>query len=75
MLALLLVLATVVHQDTTIVIHPDSSGATLQALELPRVVTDEVIHFYNSPMTTRLVRSPPVGCSRPCSCFAIHPHG
>ncbi len=55
MLALLLVLATVVHQDTTIVIHPDSSGATLQALELPRVVTDEVIHFYNSPMTTRLV--------------------
>jgi len=53
MLALLLVLATV--QDTTIVIHPDSSGATLQALELPRVVTDEVIRFYNAPSTTRLV--------------------
>jgi hypothetical protein len=53
MLALLLVLATV--QDTTIVIHPDSSGATLQALELPRVVADEVIHFYNAPATTRLV--------------------
>jgi hypothetical protein len=53
MLALLLVLATV--QDTTIVIHPDSSGATLQARELPRVVTDEVIHFYNAPGTTRLV--------------------
>ena len=53
MLALLFVLATA--QDTTIVIHPDSSGATLQALELPRVVTDEVIHFYNAPTTTRLV--------------------
>ena len=53
MLALLLVLATV--QDTTIVIHPDSSGATLQARELPRVVTDEVINFYNAPGTTRLV--------------------
>ncbi|HMJ60058.1 MAG TPA: BamA/TamA family outer membrane protein [Gemmatimonadales bacterium] len=53
MLALLLVLATV--QDTTIIIHPDSSGATLQAIELPRVVTDEVIRFYNAPSTTRLV--------------------
>jgi len=53
MLALLLVLATV--QDTTIIIHPDSSGATLQAIELPRVVTDEIIRFYNSPSTTRLV--------------------
>jgi len=53
MLALLLVLATV--QDTTIVIHPDSSGATLQAIELPRVVTDEIIRFYNAPSTTRLV--------------------
>jgi len=56
MLALLLVLATV--QDTTIVIHPDSSGATLQARELPRVVTDEVITFYNAPATTRLVAAP-----------------
>jgi len=55
MLSLLLVLATVVHQDTTIVIHPDSSGATLQAIELPRVVTDEIIGFYNAPTTTRLV--------------------
>ena len=53
MLALLLVLATM--QDTTIVIHPDSSGATLQAIELPRVVTDEIITFYNAPTTTRLV--------------------
>ena len=53
MLAFLLVLA--MAQDTTIVIHPDSSGATIQALELPRVVTDEVISFYNAPTTTRLV--------------------
>jgi hypothetical protein len=53
MLALLLVLGTI--QDTTIVIHPDSSGASLQARELPRVVTDEVIHLYNAPTTTRLV--------------------
>jgi surface antigen Omp85-like protein len=53
MVALLLVLATI--QDTTIVIHPDSSGATLQARELPRVVADEVIAFYNAPATTRLV--------------------
>ena len=53
MLPLLLVLATV--QDTTIVIHPDSAGATLQARELPRVVADEVIHLYNAPTTTRLV--------------------
>jgi len=53
MLALLLVLATV--QDTTIVIHPDSSGATVQAIELPRLVTDEIIRFYNAPSTTRLV--------------------
>jgi len=50
-LALLLVLV----QDTTIVIHPDSSGATLQARELPRVVADEIIHFYNAPGTSRLV--------------------
>jgi hypothetical protein len=53
MLALLLVLATI--QDTTIVIHPDSSGATPQARELPRVVTDEVIQLYNASTTTRLV--------------------
>ncbi|HEV8399863.1 MAG TPA: BamA/TamA family outer membrane protein [Gemmatimonadales bacterium] len=53
MLALLLVLATA--QDTTIVIHPDSSGASIQAIELPRVVTDEIIRFYNAPSTTRLV--------------------
>src|SRR6266568_9053419 len=52
MLAFLLVLAV---QDTTIVIHPDSSSATLEARALPRVVTDEVIRFYNAAGTTRLV--------------------
>jgi hypothetical protein len=53
MITLLLVLATV--QDTTIVIHPDSSGASLEALALPRVVSEEVIRFYNAPATSRLV--------------------
>ncbi|HYT82630.1 MAG TPA: BamA/TamA family outer membrane protein [Gemmatimonadales bacterium] len=53
MVALLLVLVAI--QDTTIVIHADSSGATLQARELPRVVADEVIAFYNAAATTRMV--------------------
>ncbi len=53
MITLLLALAAV--QDTTIVIHPDSSGATLEARALPRLVSDEVIRFYNAPGTTRLV--------------------
>ena len=52
MIALLLVL---VSQDTTIVIHPDSSSASLEARALPRVVSDEVIRFYNANTTTRLV--------------------
>jgi len=52
MIALLLILAV---QDTTIVIHPDSSGVSLEALALPRLVSDEVIRFYNAPGTTRLV--------------------
>ncbi len=52
MIALLLLLAV---QDTTIVIHPDSSSASLEALALPRVVSDEVIRFYNAATTTRLV--------------------
>jgi hypothetical protein len=52
MIALLLLLAV---QDTTIVIHPDSSGATLEPRALPRLVSEEVIRFYNDPSTTRLV--------------------
>src|SRR5439155_1305760 len=42
-------------QDTTIVIHPDSSSATLEARALPSVVSEEVIRFYNAAGTTRLV--------------------
>ena len=53
MITLLLALAAV--QDTTIVIHPDSSSASLEARALPRVVSDEVIRFYNATGTTRLV--------------------
>ena len=52
MIALLFVL---VVQDTTIVIHPDSSSASIETRALPRVVSDEVIRFYNDPTTTRLV--------------------
>ena len=55
MIALLFVLVTPVVQDTTIVIHADSSSASLEARALPKVVTDEVIRFYNDPSTTRLV--------------------
>ncbi len=52
MIALIMLL---IAQDTTIVIHPDSSGATLQARALPRLVSEEVIRFYNATGTTRLV--------------------
>ena len=51
MLALLLALSA--FQDTTIVIHPDS--VALQARALPRLVSEEVIRFYNDSATTRLV--------------------
>ncbi|MGH7529039.1 MAG: hypothetical protein ACREMN_01510 [Gemmatimonadales bacterium] len=50
-LALLLLLV----QDTTIVIHPDSSGVTLQPRALPRAVAEEVVALYNASTTTRLV--------------------
>jgi len=50
-----LLLALTALQDTTIVIHPDSSSVSLQARALPRVVAEEVIAFYNAPGTTRLV--------------------
>src|SRR5213592_5281685 len=53
MISLLFALVTL--QDTTIVIHPDSSSVSLEARALPRVVSDEVIAFYNAPGTTRLV--------------------
>src|SRR6266513_3864918 len=50
-----LLLALTALQDTTIVIHPDSSSVSLEARALPRVVAEEVIAFYNDPATTRLV--------------------
>src|SRR3989441_12873998 len=53
MITLLLALATM--QDTTIVIHAESSSATLEARALPRVLSEEIIRFYNAPGTTRLV--------------------
>jgi hypothetical protein len=55
MITLLLALAAAPVQDTTIVIHPDSSSATLEARALPRVVSEEIISFYNATGTTRLV--------------------
>jgi hypothetical protein len=42
-------------QDTAIVINPDSSGATLEQRELPRLVAEEVVAFHNAATTTRLV--------------------
>ena len=53
MIILMLALATL--QDTTIIIHAESSSVSLEARALPRVVSDEVIRFYNDPGTTRLV--------------------
>ena len=50
-----LLLALTALQDTTIVIHPDSSSVSLEARALPRVVAEEVIAFYNATGTTRLV--------------------
>ncbi|MBI1966478.1 MAG: BamA/TamA family outer membrane protein [Gemmatimonadetes bacterium] len=46
---------SVAAQDTAIVIHPESTAVSLERLELPRIVADEVIRFYNAPTTTRLV--------------------
>jgi hypothetical protein len=42
-------------QDTAIVIHPDSAGVRLEMRELPRIIAEEVIRFYNADGTARLV--------------------
>src|SRR6185503_16525640 len=42
-------------QDTAIVIHPESSAVRVEEYELPRIVADEIIRFYNATTTTRLV--------------------
>ncbi|MGH7570141.1 MAG: BamA/TamA family outer membrane protein [Gemmatimonadales bacterium] len=44
-----------VGQDTAIVIHPESSGVSLEQRELPRLVAEEVLRLFNAPSTTRLV--------------------
>jgi hypothetical protein len=42
-------------QDTAIVIHPESASVRVDAPDLPRIVADEVIQFFNASTTTRLV--------------------
>jgi hypothetical protein len=42
-------------QDTAIVIYADSARPTLEERDLPSVVAEEVIRFFNAPTTTRLV--------------------
>lgn len=51
---LLLVPAALAAQDTVIVIHPESSGVTLESRTLPRAVAEEAIRFHNAPRTARL---------------------
>ncbi|HXF96448.1 MAG TPA: hypothetical protein VNI61_10145 [Gemmatimonadales bacterium] len=55
LLVCLFATARLAAQDTAIVIYPDSAGATLEQRELPRIVAEEVIRFFNAPTTTRLV--------------------
>jgi len=42
-------------QDTAIVINPESASVALPPGELPRLVAEEAIRFYNAATTTRLV--------------------
>ena len=42
-------------QDTAIVIYPDSAVAPLEQRELPAIVAEEIVRFYNAPTTTRLL--------------------
>jgi len=42
-------------QDTAIVINPESVSVAPQPGELPRLVAEEAIRFYNAATTTRLV--------------------
>src|SRR5258708_15532921 len=47
--------ASAAAQDTSIVIHPESSGVNIPPGQLPRLVADEVVRFYNAATTSRLV--------------------
>src|SRR3989442_14815126 len=51
----LLVPAAAAAQDTAIVIHPESAGVHLAPPELPKLVAEEAIRFYNAAATTHLV--------------------
>src|SRR5438093_9555950 len=51
----LLAPAVAAAQDTAIVINPESVSVAPQPGDLPRLVADEAIRFYNAPTTTRLV--------------------
>jgi surface antigen Omp85-like protein len=42
-------------QDTAIVIHPESAAVGFHPEELPHLVAEEAVRFYNAPTTTRLV--------------------
>jgi hypothetical protein len=50
----LLAPAAVSAQDTAIVIHPESAGVHFTPPELPRLVAEEAIRFYNAAATTHL---------------------
>src|SRR5260370_9202704 len=52
---LLLGAASAAAQDTSIVIHPESSGVNIAPGQLPRLVAEEVVRFYNAATTSRLV--------------------
>jgi len=51
----LLAPAAAVAQDTAIVIHPESAGVHLVPPDLPKLVAEEAIRFYNAAATTHLV--------------------
>lgn len=42
-------------QDSAIVIYPDSAPPPLEERELPRLVAEELVRFYNAATTTRLL--------------------
>src|SRR5260370_37201866 len=47
--------ASAAAQDTSIVIHPESWGVNIAPGQLPRLVAEEVVRFYNAATTSRLV--------------------
>src|SRR5260370_33157158 len=46
--------ASAAAQDTSIVIHPESSGVNIPPGQLPRLVAEEGVRFYNAATTSRL---------------------